>query len=133
MVTIDEWTEALRSRKFWQGDRNLYDKDTNTYCCLGVLCEISGVNFKSVKNLDVVDIFDLKDSFGKGIDKFFAGDNITRLEYLAFLNDMGLSFNVIAKEIESINNGDDSRYLHFTKDGTVSQIREILDFHMKGN
>lgn len=133
MVTINEWTEALRSRKFWQGDRNLYDKDTNTYCCLGVLCELSDCNFKSIKNLDTADIFELKNSFGKEIDKFFEGNNLSRLEYLAYLNDMGISFNIIAKEIEAIRDGDDGRYRRFTTDATASLIQEILEFHTKGS
>lgn len=39
----DKWVEALRSGKYKQGTRRLYDPPTNSYCCLGVLCEIQGV------------------------------------------------------------------------------------------
>ena len=31
------WVEALRSGKYKQGKFYLYDRDKNTYCCLGVL------------------------------------------------------------------------------------------------
>jgi len=131
MVAISEWTGALRSKKYWQGTRALYDSDSNTYCCLGVLCELAGCKL-SGRKLDSVDIFEFGDSFGKGIDKFFARDNMSRLEYLAFLNDMGLSFNVIAKEIEAIEGGDDGRYLQFTRDASASLIQEVRNFHTKG-
>ena len=32
-----QWVAALRSGKYAQGQQCLYDPDTNTYCCLGVL------------------------------------------------------------------------------------------------
>lgn len=34
-----KWVEALRSGKYKQGRYNLHYKDT--YCCLGVLCEVA--------------------------------------------------------------------------------------------
>jgi hypothetical protein len=34
------WVKALRSRKYKQGRE--YLRDGNEYCCLGVLCDISG-------------------------------------------------------------------------------------------
>lgn len=37
-----EWVSALRSGKFLQGSDNLRSVD-NEYCCLGVLCEIEGL------------------------------------------------------------------------------------------
>jgi len=43
------WVTALRSGEFKQGKGQLHNRETDTYCCLGVLCEIavkSGVNVK---------------------------------------------------------------------------------------
>lgn len=34
------WVEALRSGEFKQGTRRLFSETENTYCCLGVLCEL---------------------------------------------------------------------------------------------
>jgi hypothetical protein len=36
------WLERLRSGKYKQGHETLHDKDDNTYCCLGVLCQVVG-------------------------------------------------------------------------------------------
>lgn len=38
-----KWLEALRSGKYLQGKGNLYNKIDNTYCCLGVLCDVMNV------------------------------------------------------------------------------------------
>ncbi len=35
-----EWIRALRSGKFEQGQQMLHNTESNTYCCIGVLCEI---------------------------------------------------------------------------------------------
>lgn len=36
------WVEALRSGDYTQGRRALYNPTDNTYCCLGVLCDVMG-------------------------------------------------------------------------------------------
>lgn len=36
-----KWLEALRSGKYKQGQNELRSKD-NSFCCLGVLCDIAG-------------------------------------------------------------------------------------------
>ncbi len=56
-----KWIEALRSGKYKQGKSRLKKYD-QTYCCLGVLCEISGLgefekgdeeyNFRSIGDLE---------------------------------------------------------------------------------
>jgi len=35
-----KWVAALRSGKYKQGQRALHNRDDDTYCCLGVLCEL---------------------------------------------------------------------------------------------
>ncbi len=36
------WVEALRSGQYKQGRRMLYNRETESYCCLGVGCLING-------------------------------------------------------------------------------------------
>ncbi len=40
---LDQWVCALRSGDFRQGQYRLYEFHNNTYCCLGVLGELSGL------------------------------------------------------------------------------------------
>lgn len=35
-----KWVKALRGKKYKQGTACLYDGLNNTYCCLGVLCDL---------------------------------------------------------------------------------------------
>lgn len=37
---LTEWVAALRSGKYQQGREYLHNRETNTYCCLGVVCDI---------------------------------------------------------------------------------------------
>ena len=37
----EKWLKALRGGEFKQGRERLCDLDDNSYCCLGVLCEIA--------------------------------------------------------------------------------------------
>ncbi|WP_159795746.1 hypothetical protein [Puerhibacterium puerhi] len=37
----EEWLEALRSGKYKQARSALHDTRTDSYCCLGVLCDIA--------------------------------------------------------------------------------------------
>ena len=43
------WVEALRSGEFEQGTHRLRNRD-NTYCCLGVLCELAVADGAAVRN-----------------------------------------------------------------------------------
>jgi len=40
---IQKWVDALRSGEYEQGKGGLRKKKDNTFCCLGVACDISGV------------------------------------------------------------------------------------------
>src|SRR5690606_1358894 len=59
-----DWITALRSGKYEQGIGSLIDyhySDGYEYCCLGVLCEILGLNLKEVlkegvENLETTDV-----------------------------------------------------------------------------
>lgn len=85
-----EWITALRSGKYKQTRGSL--KDSEGYCCLGVLCELSpfedwadgGYLSHDVRNWAELDN-----------DNPQAGDNV-----LSQINDFGISFNEIADLIE---------------------------------
>ncbi len=49
--TKRRWVTALRSGKYEQGDSELYSPSHNSYCCLGVLCDIVGVPQKDMSGL----------------------------------------------------------------------------------
>jgi hypothetical protein len=44
-----KWIEALRSGDYQQGPGKLHDTNTNSYCCLGVLCKAIGAEFCQVE------------------------------------------------------------------------------------
>jgi hypothetical protein len=89
-----KWVEALRSGKYKQGKHQLvFD---GSYCCLGVLCEISGLEWPGNSALlpqNVQDWAGLDSYNGKyvsfGIQRFLSRDN-----------DSGSTFEEIANTIE---------------------------------
>jgi len=105
----EKWVKALRSGKYKQTKHSL--KDDNGYCCLGVLCEISGMGeFKKREEL-------LKNKFYQYITETetdgvvlpalvmsWSGiqsvDGDFRDENLTAMNDCGFSFKKIADIIE---------------------------------
>ena len=101
----EKWVKALRSGEFKQGTGNLfYDK---AYCCLGVVCKLSGISDDSLHYKGMPASLDIKlrnklpnffrqnpeDEHGNRID-----NNI--INKLAGFNDEGKSFNWIAGYIE---------------------------------
>lgn len=111
-----EWVAALRSGEFKQGRYalNAHDTDGNTYCCLGVLCEIAvkhGIVSKCYESVGFVgygvemDIAYPPVAVQKwaGLDDSRGGaiSYMGRLRALSHLNDvLCLSFDEIATEIE---------------------------------
>lgn len=52
------WITALRSGKYKQGIGKLYNPEKDTYCCLGVLCNIQRIpieKYTNMKNLYELD------------------------------------------------------------------------------
>jgi hypothetical protein len=113
------WLEALRSGKYEQG--TTYLKNGDKYCCLGVLCDVVGVEpellserstrsaFEGEEN---VYLFDGSKSFlspriANDVDLRTMGEFRRVVEYkgqefdsLVQMNDRGLSFAEIADVIE---------------------------------
>ena len=98
---MEKWTTALRSGEYKQGRCKLRSDDG--YCCLGVLCKISPhdnvTNYNGgVLSADVAYWAGMKDYAGRLPKQYKAKGTLT--DYLAILNDRGLSFKQIANIIE---------------------------------
>lgn len=101
-----QWIHALRSGKYEQRHGQLYEEITNTYCCLGVLCEIaliprikSDYIYKNVSHHDHLSDM-VSNSYPNELIKLF---EISESEenHLIHLNDDEMSnFNAIADYIE---------------------------------
>lgn len=96
----DKWIQALRSGEYRQAPGHL--KDSDGYCCLGVLCEISGLDTFSVHNTYLGQTASLPDEVREwgGLHS----NNGTIQEHsanLAALNDSGYPFAWIADIIET--------------------------------
>lgn len=101
------WVEALRSKKYTQGHHVLKEEQKDgslAYCCLGVLCEISGIQNEIVPSSKRFSFSDkdgstyqayLPPSFKRQVG--LSSDMETRL---GTMNDGGDSFEKIADFIE---------------------------------
>jgi hypothetical protein len=93
-----KWINALRSGKFQQGTGCLWDSKDNSYCCLGVLCEITGNgNNRNMENDYPKDIN--PDDPNKNTIQPFLGLSANIQIKLASLNDGGCDFKEIANYI----------------------------------
>jgi len=115
----ERWVSALRSGEYKQG--RLYLKSERGYCCLGVLCDILGVEWaiddRKIESYTVYEVKDGKDgkdgkiistlpkeimkkigwSFSSIKDRLgYVGNQFS----LTALNDTGKSFDEIANVIE---------------------------------
>ena len=109
-----QWVEALRSGKYKQGKGQLMavvSENEKEYCCLGVLCDLSGVgewvfekgcipeyvtatgNIIGLYSVDVIEWAGMKSTIGK-----LYYDEIDTC--LAIINDEGVPFSKIAEIIE---------------------------------
>ncbi len=105
------WVEALRSGKYVQGRGGLRDNKNNTYCCLGVLCDL-------IENAEqrwfiyepdqhgsesaYMKFGDPKDAESNGSyapSYVWPLDGLSGQAYLAGMNDAGASFETIADKI----------------------------------
>ena len=99
-----KWVDALRSGKYEQGQGRLRTTD-NKFCCLGVLCDISGTS--SWKKAPAGFIYDDGFAFPPAsvrewaeLDRsniWFRGESLSVIE----LNDTGATFAEIADKIEA--------------------------------
>jgi hypothetical protein len=93
----NKWLKALRSGDFQQANGYLYDKYTDSYCCLGVAAKLCGVSHFGGS------CFIIPKSGLRGIDKvpsLLVGDSGIP-DDLARMNDKGHDFEEIADYIET--------------------------------
>jgi hypothetical protein len=96
------WLEALRGNQYTQGRRYLRRPD-NTFCCLGVLCDIvdpnawvkTGVGGMYSHSADYTALLPPPIALAAGI-----GDGVD-LDFIMRMNDTGKSFAEIADWIET--------------------------------
>ena len=96
-----KWIKALRSGKYEQ-TRSGHLRDSDGYCCLGVLCHINNITITGDETLpDYFDLqmLDLSSNDGQ-LPKYYKTKH-GKLNTLAELNDVGLSFKQIANIIEN--------------------------------
>lgn len=95
------WLEALRSGKYQQGIKYLRTAD-DKYCCLGVLCDISGKGDWLPTKYDLSRPYMKEYWLGQPpsdvIDE--ADLTIIHCDQLAAMNDSGKTFEEIAQYIE---------------------------------
>lgn len=100
------WTTALRSGKYKQGESFL--KDGDSFCCLGVLCDIAAQEgiVKSVKEIEGLTYYDEDNAVLPESVMRWSGITSRPAEYredghaLTIDNDEGKSFADIADIIE---------------------------------
>ena len=105
----EKWVAALRSGNYQQG-RYALKRTNNTYCCLGVLCEVGGETFEFQPPSELIDYptacqlkrFPYQTAYlpSQLYTEFGLDKQITR-ELIALNDDKGLTFSEIADYIEA--------------------------------
>lgn len=102
-----DWLVALRSGKYRQGKSELYCSTASSFCCLGVLGAVVGIDLSEMENVgelselhrdDLLGPFDVSDSL---FDADYRETHDTIQRQLAGMNDSGKSFSEIADWIEA--------------------------------
>lgn len=91
-----KWVEALRSRKYRQGNGQL--KVNDKYCCLGVACELAGATHKQTQGYGYIPSGS-RINIPNEIKGFASANNLVSM--LTNMNDGGRDFNQIADWIEA--------------------------------
>lgn len=97
----DKWVAALRSGNYQQGQGSL--RTENRYCCLGVLCEITGCRWRSEPDMFVA-LYKDSSTGSTYIPEQLReelGMSLVDEEKLATRNDTGATFSELADVIET--------------------------------
>lgn len=110
-----DWVKALRSGKYAQTVGSLYNSGDNGFCCLGVLCKLTGASTNKMQNVGLPqnvglfsDVTPTEDEVSPKSRRSFDLEELAwsvlyngKLTPLSSLNDeKGLSFKQIADIIE---------------------------------
>ncbi len=113
LAILNEWVAALRSGKYKQGQGYMRSRN-DTYCCLGVLCEIEGVQWAPDKQCYG---YYTKDRRSASLHLYFGDsgvsmegdispcsvhDGVNVYNFLTGMNDAGLPFHDIATVLEHV-------------------------------
>lgn len=88
-----KWVAALRSGEYKQCKQTIHDKESNSFCCIGVAAVLHGHN-PEAHDFSTVGYIQLPDAIANG----FRNQNTIDLMHL---NDSGKSFTEIADYIEA--------------------------------
>ncbi len=94
---LERWIKALRSGRYKQATGALHKKN-NKYCCLGVLCKLNGIKFKTMRVTECDDN-DNSEVYDE-IKQDLLGEKLT--DKLTDMNDNGDSFKTIADYLEVV-------------------------------
>ena len=102
----EKWVAALRSGEYTQGHGKLYNPPENTYCCLGVLCDL----YAKEKDIAAEGVFQ-KQSFDE--DGETEGHNVYPPPEVVTWADLGccdpvVTFDLRLKTVSSLNDSDES-------------------------
>lgn len=92
-----KWIKALRSGKYDQAVGKLYEEEDDSYCCLGVLCEVGKIPHR--KGTDETYYDGDYEVLTKNLLKKFGLSN-EQQEELTTRNDKGYPFDKIADYIK---------------------------------
>lgn len=101
------WVKALRSGKYKQGRHSLRNVEGDTFCCLGVLCDLA-VRSKVIKEGRVTYLDPKRYTYGASstgnippsVEKWSGLDSYFDADLLIKMNDGGESFELIADYVE---------------------------------
>lgn len=88
----EDWVKALRSGKYKQGKGELHNKEDNTFCCLGVLCDL----YIKEKEIEW-------QKKGANVGKFYPSGVITNWAGAKPINTWGITHNEGATSIDCLN------------------------------
>ena len=94
-----KWVKALRSGDYKQGNGQLYNTTSDSYCCLGVACNVAGYATDIKKHGGSEYIDESTNNYFPKVPKLLKQETIFT-EIVANMNDQGASFDEIAKWIE---------------------------------
>lgn len=109
----DKWAAALRSGEYKQGTMRLHTRSTDSYCCLGVLCELAAKEIP-------IEIAEGCGSYGKCYELEYTSPPAKVRKWAGLLTDEGSFF---APNFSSLMELNDSEGRTFT------EIADVIEKH----
>lgn len=103
---LETWPQALESGEFSQGKHELHDEIENTYCCLGVACELL-TSMRLLMRSDWIGDAELPRKAIEILGIEANGDHKRGYGSLANDNDGMMTFKQIARRIRSVHKRND--------------------------